>query len=324
MKQVICVQFGTPASAIELRDVPIPQPDTNEILIKMAACPINPADALLLTGRHYFKPQLPAAVGIEGAGHVVECGANVTRLQVGDLVAVPFGGTWREYMTMKAADVLPLPPDIDPLQAAMPSVNPITAAGLLEGLQAGDWLLQNAANSAVGQLVIRLAARRGIHTLNIVRRESLVAELTAIGADVVLVGDDQLPERVAAATQGARVLRALDAVAGEAAGKLHRCLSEDGELICYGLLNSDQIILDAAAVVFRTVTLKGYSRLRVLRQMNSERMTQMIAELSDLVRTGVLHSAVEQIYPLTAVHRALTHSEQPGRSGKILLNCSLS
>jgi mitochondrial enoyl-[acyl-carrier protein] reductase / trans-2-enoyl-CoA reductase len=319
MKQAFCIGIGEPAAAIEMREVEMPRPTSDELLIEMLACPINPADLLLLTGRHAYQPTLPAAVGIEGAGRVVGMGADVAGFRVGDLVAVPFGGTWREVMTMKATDVLPVPADIDPLQAAMLSVNPVTAAGLLEGVGAGEWVLQNAANSAVGQLVIRLAARRGIHTLNIVRRAELVAQLEAIGADVVLVGDDDLPQRASAATGGAPILRALDAVAGEAAGRLHSSLSEGGELICYGLLNSDQVVLKATDVVFRTITVRGYSRLRVLKAMGTERVTQMMAELSTLVREGVLQSPIEQIYPFEQVSEALDHANREGRFGKILL-----
>lgn len=320
MKQVFCVQFhDSPAEAIELRDVDMPQPAADQVLIAMIACPINPADSLLLTGRHFYRPALPAAVGIEGVGRIVEKGGAVQGLEVGDIVAVPFGGTWRETMAMKAQDVLRVPSDIDPLQASMLSVNPVTAAGLIEGVAAGGWILQNAANSAVGQLVIRLAAHRGIKTINIVRRAELVPELEAIGADVVLVGDDNLPERIREATGGAVIRRALDAVAGEASGRLYRGLHDGGELICYGLLNSDQIILGAADVVFRDITIRGYSRLRLLGQMSISRRTELISELTDLMRLGVLQSPIEQVYPLADVQQAVAHADRPNRAGKILL-----
>lgn len=319
MKGVFCVRFGSPAEAVEVREVETPSPADDEVLIEMIAAPINPADLLILTNRHAYTPQLPAAVGIEGAGRVVALGAGVTEIAAGDLVAIPFGGTWREFMALKARDVLRLPPDIDPLQAAMLSVNPVTAAGLLEGVAAGDWVVQNAANSAVGQLVIRLAARRGIHTINIVRRQELVAELEALGADVVLLGDADLPARVKAASSGAPVLCALDAVAGEAAGRLHRSLSDGGELICYGLLNSDQVILQATDVVFRTLTVRGYSRLRILGAMAPERRAEVIGELVELIRAGVLDTPIECIYGLDDVRAAVEHADRPGRRGKILL-----
>ncbi|GAB4211554.1 MAG: zinc-binding dehydrogenase [Synechococcales cyanobacterium] len=319
MQQVFCVRFGDPEQAIELRQVGIPSPAPDEVLIRMEYCPINPADLLLLSGRHFYKPTLPAAVGIEGTGRVEAVGSQVTAWQPGDRVAVPFGGTWRQWMALKATEVIPLPPDLDPQQASMMSVNPITAVGLLDGIPAGSWILQNAANSAVGQLVIRLAAQQGIHTVNIVRRPELVAELQALGADVVVVGEEDLPARVQQATQGAAVVRGLDAVAGESSGRLYRCLSPGAELVCYGLLSSDQIILGAADVVFGSVTIRGYTRLGVLKQRSPESLRHLMAELSQWVQEGILSSPIEAVFPLEQVHTAVAEAARPGRSGKILL-----
>jgi NADPH:quinone reductase-like Zn-dependent oxidoreductase len=320
MKKVFCVRTSDqPATTIELRTVELAAPAADEVLIEMLAAPINPADLLLLTGRHVFQPVFPAAVGIEGAGRIAALGSAVEGLRIGDLVAVPFGGTWTEFMLMKAIDVLPVPADLDPLQVAMLSVNPVTAAGLLEGLSAGDWVIQNAANSAVGQLVIRLAAHRGIHTINLVRRAEWAPVLQSIGADVVLVGEENLREQIETAAPGANIRRGLDAVAGDSTGRLYNCIGDEGDLISYGLLNSDQIILDAAKVVFGSVTLKGYSRLRSLRVMGAQRAQAVIRELTGLMRAGLLHSTIEHIYPLAEVIQAVEHADRPGRSGKIVL-----
>jgi NADPH:quinone reductase-like Zn-dependent oxidoreductase len=320
MNKVFCVRTSNlPAATIELRAASLAAPADDEVLLEMVAAPINPADLLVLTGRHVVQPVFPAAVGIEGAGRIAALGSSVEQLHVGDLVAVPFGGTWAEFMLMKARDVLPVPGDLDPLQVAMLSVNPVTAAALLEGLSPGDWVIQNAANSAVGQLVIRLAAHRGIHTINLVRRAELMPALQALGADAVLVGENSLRERVMAAAPGANIRRGLDAVAGDATGRLYDCIGEEGELISYGLLNSDQIILDAAKVVFGSVTLKGYSRLRSLRTMGAQRANAITRELTDLMRSGLIHSDIEQVYPLAEVVQAVEHAARPGRSGKIML-----
>lgn len=319
IRRVFCTAFGEPAEVVAVRSIELPPPGPGEVTIEIAAAPINPADLLLLSGRHLIKPSLPAVVGIEGAGVVAALGPGAEGLAVGQKVALPFGGTWSEKVVMRASDVVALPDGVDLVQASMLSVNPVTAAGLLADLRPGEWLLQNAANSAVGKLVIRLARRRGIRTVNVVRRAELVAELTALGADAVLVGEDDLAARVSAATGGAPVRRALDAIAGVSAGNLYSCVGEGGSLVCYGLLSGDRVILPAAQVVFRDVTVTGYSRLRSLRKLPREQVRALYAELAQMLFAGEITSEVEATYPLERAAEAVAHAVREGRSGKIVL-----
>lgn len=319
IRRIFCTAFGKPARVVAVREVELPAPRAGEVLIEIAAAPINPADLLLLEGRHLFKPELPSPVGIEGAGVVVAVGPGVETLVPGRKVALPFGGTWSEQVIMRAADVVALPDDIDLVQASMLSVNPMTAAGLIAGMQAGEWLIQNAANSAVGKLVIRLARRRGVKTINIVRRPVLADELRALGADAVIVGEEELPSRVAEVTAGAPVRRALDAIAGESAGKLFACVSEGGSLVCYGLLSGDSVVLPAAQLVFRDVTVTGYSRLRNLRKLSEAQVRAMYAELAEMLIAGEITSEIEASYPFARVAEAVAHATRDGRRGKIVL-----
>lgn len=128
-------------------------------------------------------------------------------------------------------------------------------------LKPGDWLMQNAANSAVGKLIVRLAALKGIRTLNLVRRESLVGELKALGADGVLVGEENLTERVKGHLEGHSLRLALDAIAGESSGRMLECLGPGGVLVVYGLLSNQPAQLPAAKLVFGDVSVTGFSRL---------------------------------------------------------------
>lgn len=323
MQRVFCTHVGETAAdaRVCLQELPLPEPGLREVRVQLHAAPINPADLLLLTGRHVVQPDLPFPIGIEGAGRISSLGAEVEGLHIGQPVALPFGGTWTEQLIMAAQDVVPLPEGLDDVQAAMLSVNPVTAAGLLHGLPSGSWLIQNAANSAVGRLVIRLAKQRGIKTLNLVRREGLADELSALGADAVLVGDTNLSARAAAATGGAPLVRGLDAIAGVAAGAMHSVLAEGASLICYGLLASNDIQLTATQVIFRDITIRGYSRLRWLRSISLEARTALYQELSALLRQGVIASKVEACYPLRQVEQAVLHAAREGRDGKIILRC---
>jgi NADPH:quinone reductase-like Zn-dependent oxidoreductase len=212
-----------------------------------------------------------------------------------------------------------LPPDLDVQLASMLCVNPVTAAGLLVGLAAGDWVVHNAAASAVGRLVTRLAKRRGVHTVALVRRAEQADELRALGADVVLVDGDDLAARVRAAVGGASVRRALDAVAGDATARLFGCVDDGGEVLCYGLLASDTIVLRAAKLVFSDVVVLGYSRLRSLRRLAPARKQAIFAELIALLAQGALESEIAATYALVDVKAALAHVARADRRGKVLL-----
>jgi len=319
VRRALLIKPGIGELGVEVRDLETPPPGASEARVEMAFAPINPADLLLIDGRHVYDPVLPSPIGIEGAGVVVAVGERVDPALVGRRVAVPYGGTWSQAVVLSAEDLIVVPDDVELAQAAMLAVNPITAAGLLDGVEPGQVVLQDAAASAVGRLVVRIARRRGIRTVNIVRREAQVEPLRALGAEVVLVGDHDLPARVRAAIGDAPVVRALDAVAGAAAGALFSAVSDGGTLVVYGLLAEDRVLLPASGLVFRDVTVRGYTRLRTMRTMAPGPKAAMIGELVALLQAGTLASEIEATYPLARVRDALAHHARPGRSGKILL-----
>src|SRR5205814_10728992 len=159
-----------------------------------------PADINAIEGKYPGGREVPAVPGFEGAGVVVEVGADVSAITKGALVILPHNiGTWREAMAVKANELVAIPPEIEPVHAAMLKINPMTAWRLLHDyvdLARGDWLIQNAANSAAGRAVIHIAHELGYKTVNVVRRAELVDELRAEGGDVVLVDNDRLRDDV--------------------------------------------------------------------------------------------------------------------------------
>jgi hypothetical protein len=200
-------KHGNPAEVLHVETRPWPTAATDEAVVKMRAAPINPADLNQIEGKYPVRPELPATPGFEGAGVVVEVGAQVKDLTTGALVILPHNiGTWRDAVAVKAEDLVVVPEGIDPVQAAMLKINPLTAWRLLHDyvdLQKGDWLIQNAANSAAGRDVIQIAHELGYKTVNVVRRAELIDELRAEGGDVVLVDGEGLRDEVKSATSGA-------------------------------------------------------------------------------------------------------------------------
>src|SRR6185503_5395981 len=156
-------------------DVPdVGAPGAGEVVFDVLAFPINPVDISLCRGTSRLKPPLPATPGAECVGRVASVGAGVGHVKPGDLVINLQRENWAQRRRVKGDDVIPIPPGMDLRQAAMLRINPPTALLMLTdivALKPGDWVIQNVANSAVGRLVIRLAAARGVRTMNVVRRD---------------------------------------------------------------------------------------------------------------------------------------------------------
>jgi NADPH:quinone reductase-like Zn-dependent oxidoreductase len=201
MRAVQLTSFGNAVDGLEYVDIPEPDaPGPNQVLIGVEFSPINPNDLMVAQGIYAFRPPLPTVIGNEGVGRVLAVGPRVESVKVGDRVlAPPSSFTWRERMIIPAGGLSTLPTDADLQQLAMLAINPPTAALLLSeyvDLKAGEWVVQNAANSGVGRWVIALAKMRGLKTVNIVRRRELVAELEAIGGDVVVIDSPDVSERI--------------------------------------------------------------------------------------------------------------------------------
>lgn len=319
MKRIMVTRVGEARESLEVQEVPDLEPKAGEVLVEMLVIPIHPADLLVMRGRHVFTAKYPCGTGIEGAGRVIAHGEGTSYPPIGSKVALPFGGTWAEQVTLPATSVILLPEGIDLRQGAMLALNPVTALGLLAGMKSGEWLLHNAANSSLGRLITRVAAHKGIRSISVVRRAGMEEELKANGADHVMVDGDDLAQRVHAYLGGKGVHRALDAVAGRASGRLFDSLMDFGTLTCYGLLGSDDVIFPAAQLIFRNVNVQGYSRLRYLRSLPKEKADVLYGELFEGLEKGLFHTPILKTFPFKQIHEAVELAENSGGEGKVLL-----
>lgn len=303
------------------RDTPVP--GAGEVLIEMIAAPINPSDVLTITGQYGALPPLPAIGGNEGVGRVAALGDGVTGVRVGTRVLMPVAaGSWVSHAVAKAATLMPLPDEGDALQLAMLTVNPPTASLLLSEfvtLDAGDWVIQNAANSAVGEYVIQLAKARGLHTVNVVRREDMVPVLEALGGDVVLVDGPDLAARVAHATGGATIRLGLDAVGGSATDRLAQSLAVGGTVVNYGAMSGEPCKVAPGTFVFRNITLRGFWLAFWFRQASVAQQRALYGDLAQRIARGELAARVHRIFPLAQVHDAVALAARGGRDGKVVL-----
>jgi mitochondrial enoyl-[acyl-carrier protein] reductase / trans-2-enoyl-CoA reductase len=311
-----------PQDVIECVEFTLPPLAAGDVLIEMLAAPINPSDVLTLTGQYGMLPPLPAVGGNEGIGRVAEVGEGVT-LPIGQRVVLPVGaGTWSSHLVARAESLIPLPPVGDAVQLSMVTVNPPTASLLLSEfvtLAPGDWVIQNTANSAVGRYLIQLAKRRGLRTVNVVRRADAIASLEAIGGDVVLVDGPDLDRRVAEATGKAKIRLGIDATGGSATDRIARSVAVGGTVVNYGAMSGEACKVAPASFVFRDITLRGFWLAFWFRKATPEQQRAVFAELVPLIAQGVLTAPVQATYHLAQVKEAIVAAAAGHRDGKIVL-----
>ncbi|MGA6974895.1 MAG: zinc-dependent alcohol dehydrogenase family protein [Candidatus Binatus sp.] len=318
MRAVQLIAYGNPVEGLKYVDIPEPEaPGPNQVLIGVEFSPLNPSDLLLAQGIYGIRPALPTVIGGEGVGRILAVGATVKNVTVGDRVVAPLSSfTWRERMVISASGLFALPLAADPQQLSMLAINPPTAALLLSeyvDLKLGEWVVQNSANSSVGRWVIAFAKARGLKTVNIIRRPELVAELKAIGGDVVVVDSPDTSKEIKAAVGQAELRLALDGVSGPASGVLASTLSPHGTLVSFAAMSGAPMSISPLDVIFKPITLRGFW----LGHPESEaKSAPAIAQAAEMIASGRVHIPVSATYPLSSIKEAVAHAQ---RGGKILL-----
>jgi trans-2-enoyl-CoA reductase len=319
---VVYETHGNPADVLRLETRPWPEPAADEAVVQMRAAPINPADINSIEGKYPGYRQVPAVPGMEGAGVVVDLGEKAKGIAKGALVILPHNlGTWREAMAVKATELIAVPPEIDPVQAAMLKINPLTAWRLLHGyveLKRGDWLIQNAANSAAGRAVIQIAHELGFKTVNVVRREELIGELRAEGGDVVLVDGENLREQVKEATQGAAIRLGLNAVGGDCALRVANALAPESTMVSYGAMSLQPLKIPTGLLIFKDLRFRGIWINKWYDGASMQERMDAFRPIFEMAKRGLLRTKVEKAYPLRELKAAVAHAAQGKRGGKII------
>src|SRR5438046_3850420 len=305
-------RHGNPPDVLRVESQPWPAPAPDEVVVKMRAAPINPADLNQIEGKYPVRPELPATPGFEGAGIVIELGPRVKSLTSGALVILPHNvGTWRDAVAVKADELVVVPDGVEPVQAAMLKINPLTAWRLLHDyvdLKKGDWIIQNAANSAAGRDVIKIAHELGYKTVNVVRRAELIDELRAEGGDVVLVDGDNLREEVKSTTGGTSIRLGLNSVGGDSALRLANCLAPGGTLVSFGAMSLQPLKIPTGLLIFKDLRFRGIWINKWYDNATPSERMDTFRPLFDMARRGLLKTKVEEAYPLNEVKTAVARA----------------
>lgn len=330
MRAAIFSQFGEPAEVLAVQDVPVPKLARGQVRVQMAVSPVNPSDLMTIRGIYGKRPELPAVPGYEGVGYVTAADAGLFgRFLMGKRVAVlnPGTGNWQEETVVPAKNVIPLAKGLSDEQGAMFFVNPATAYLMTQKVLAiprGEWLLQSAAGSAVGRMMIRLGTRFGFRTINLVRRAEQIDELYKLGADAVIVFDpatmtpNDLRRQVEELSQGG-VKYAVDPVGGPTGSALVHCLGEGGRLLVYGTLSPEPLSFSSRVLMTVGATVEGFWLSQYMARCGLLAKLGLIRTLTGLHQSGVLTAEVGQTFPLEQVREAVRVAEQPGKAGKVLL-----
>jgi NADPH:quinone reductase-like Zn-dependent oxidoreductase len=310
---------GDPAETVRLERAPDRARGAGDALVAIEAATINPSDFTLAAGRYGVRPALPAALGTEGVGRVLEA-ADATLVGRRVLVLPTYEqGTWSDRVVVPVANLVPVPDAGDPAQLAMLGINPPTAYLLLNNyvtLNPGDWIGQNLGNSAVGKYVIALARLAGVRTLSVVRRKEAAEQIG--DGDVVLVDGDDLGERITEALGGAELRLVLDGTGDGSTGALAHALEFGGTVVSYSSVTGHSPDLSLGDVIYREIVLRGMWLINWIRSAPRDEVARVYAELASLVEQGVLHADVEATYPLERYREAFEHARRPYRSGKVL------
>ena len=315
-------ELGNPADVLAVKTVPTPEVGAGQARVSVLATPIHPADLLSIAGRYGTLPPLPSVPGAEGIGRVEELGDGVTSLEVGQRVMLAGGSTWCDEIVAPAAAFIPLPDAGDAEQLSMLSVNPLTALLMLQNfvdLAPGDWIVQSASNSAVGEYVIQIAKARGLRTINIVRRESLAAQLKALGAAAVVMDGPDLAKRIKDAANGDPIRLAIDCVGGDTLTALVESMFFGATVVAYGALSGKPAAFNSPLMIFNDLRMRGFWLSKWYEAASQDDMQAALGQVIPMVVSGTIKAKVDSTFSLEQIKEAVTRAAESGRSGKVLL-----
>jgi NADPH:quinone reductase-like Zn-dependent oxidoreductase len=317
----------TGVEALRVEQRPVPKLGKDEVLIRVAAAPINPSDLAFLEGQYGFKNPPPVVPGGEGAGTVVAVGAGpMGRYFLGKRVACLWGGeghgVWAEYAVVSAkGGALPLHESVSLEQGAMSIINPLTAIAFLEIAKEGGHkaIVLTAAASALGQMVNRLGRTGGVQVINVVRREAQVELLKQQGATIVLNSSDgDFDQQLHDACHQHDTHLAFDAVAGPLTGQLLAALPQNSKVTLFSALSFESVQANPDQFIFENKSVDGFWLGPWITNKNLIQIQLTWRRAQKLISTE-LKSEVRARYPFQQAKAAVKEYLSEMTGGKILI-----
>lgn len=299
--------------------LPVPKPGPGQVLVRMAAAPINPSDLGFLRGSYGFQKPFPIVPGLEGSGRVCAAGPGILpRLLLGRRVAcsAPSGGTWAEYLVTSASTCFPLRRDLSLEQGATLIVNPMTALAFFEIAKQGKHaaIVSNAAASALGRMILRLGQTYHVPIIHIVRRQEQVELLRSLGGEYILNSSDpDFHVQLGALSNRLKVTILLDPV-GEKTREYLDAMPGRSTAIVYGSLSNKRIEPGSQD----NQQIAGFFLPNWIAKRNILQMIMDIRRVQSLA-TDELRTTIQKRFPLSAIKQAIELYQANPTAGKVLL-----
>ena len=304
MKAIVAHQYGGP-EVLKLEEVPVPKPKETEVLVRVIASGVNPADPLIVSGKFAdkFGTHLPLVPGYDMAGIVVKAGKNVRTLKVGDPVYayLLYGGGWAEYCITNESEASPKPKSLSFTEAGSVPLAALTAFQALADfaiLHDGQTALIHGGSGGVGSFAIQIAKARGakvIATASTANQDLL----KQLGADVAVDYTKQKFEDVAH-----DVDVVLDTVGGDTLARSYKVVKKNGDLV---------------TIVSKCDQDQPGSRDIVCKALWSHPDPADLGAIRNLIDAGKIKPVVSQVMPLADAAKAMAQAETHHTRGKMVL-----
>ena len=320
MKSIIVTKHGGP-EVLSLREVPIPEPATGQVLIRVVACGINYADIMQRVGLYPNGPTPPFGAGFEVSGVVERAGEGVTNWKPGDAVAGFCESGYSEYVVADAKGILAKPEHLDFLQAAAIPCQYLTAYHALctlGRLEAGQTVLIHAAAGGLGTMMVQIARNLGARIIGTCGTDEKCALLAELGCDhPVNYGSGEFADRVTAIAGKRGCDLIVESVGGDVLQQSLTCLKPRGMLITLGVASGQPPVINAVQLLANNWIVAGFHLMDYV--SDGAAMKAALQQLHQWLSLGKLTVIVNHALPLEEAAHA--HKLISGRqtTGKVVL-----
>lgn len=304
-KQLVYGEFGDPLHVVKMREVEVPEVGNQEVLVRMLAAPVNPADINTIQGKYPVKVTLPCIPGNEGVGFVEKVGEEVSDISPGNKVIVtkPVQGTWRNIAVFDKTVLRLIPDNVGLVEAATLTVNPCTAYRMLSDFkpvkEKGLVVIQNGANSACGQNVIQICKAWGVKNVNVVRNrpdiDELKSYLKSLGATYVLTEEELRSTPIFKDKKVEKPSLAINCVGGKSSLEMLRHLQHSGCMVTYGGMSREPVTIPTSAFIFKNLAFYGFWMTVWNERASPDAKEAMMSELITMITENKLKAPVHKM-----------------------------